>query len=268
MLRNFAIGSVLFIVLGMFFIFLFQRKLIYFPARLMPSPANFHAQDMQIVSLRTKDRLVLQSWYKSAAPGQPTVLFLHGNGGHIGMRMPMARQWIKKGYGVLLLEYRGYSGNPGSPSEKGFYQDAEAAREFLSQQGVSNKHLVIYGESLGAGVATYLSIKNPACALILQSPFTSLTAVARYHYPLIVIPPWDKYDSLSRIRQIKSPLLVLHGDQDRIVPYLQGVELYESANQPKEFVRVLNRGHNNLWQQAFYQRVIQFIEEHCSVKPP
>ncbi|WP_133139958.1 alpha/beta hydrolase [Legionella genomosp. 1] len=264
MLKNFALFSILFILLGTLFIFFYQRKLIYFPAKLMPSPASFQAKDMQVVLLRTSDGLTLQSWYKAAKSGQATVLFLHGNGGHIGMRMPMARQWINHGFGVLLLEYRGYSGNPGFPSEEGFYQDAEAARAFLRQQGVTDEHLVIYGESLGTGVATYLSANHGACAVILQSPFTSLSAIARYHYPLILISPWDKYDSLSRIQDIKSPLLILHGDQDGIVPYTQGVELFEAAKEPKEFVRVPNRGHNDLWGQAFYQKVIQFIQQNCS----
>ncbi|WP_331712929.1 alpha/beta hydrolase [Legionella spiritensis] len=230
----------------------------------MPSRKIFHAEAMQVVKLVTKDGLTLQSWYKAANPGKPTLLFLHGNAGHIGFRMPMANQWLAAGYGVLLLEYRGYGGNPGHPGEQGLYLDGIAAMAFLKEQGVTPSSTVLYGESLGTGVATYLAINYPVCAVILQSPFTSLPALARVHYPWIMIQPWDKFDSLSRIADIQAPLLILHGRNDAIVPYQQGVELFARAREPKLFVELPGKGHNDLWDQTFVNDILRFIKANCT----
>lgn len=246
-------------------IYVFQRHLIYFPAKEMPSRQLFHAEDMQEIKIPTEDGLFLTSWYKAAMLNQPTLLYLHGNGGHIGFRMSLVRQFLRQGFGVLLLEYRGYSGNPGKPSEQGLYKDGRAGMQFLQQQGISPHSVVVYGESLGTGVATQIAKEYPICALVLQSPFTSLPAVARYHYPWIFIPPWDKFDSLGRISSIKAPLLILHGKQDDVVPYVQGQSLFKQANEPKRFISFENKDHNNLWWDShFSAEISHFIKAACS----
>lgn len=248
-------------MLGMY---VWQRHMIYIPAYQTPKPGDYHAQDMQIISLNTEDGVQLKSWYKPAHLGKPTLLYLHGNAGHIGYRMPLAREFIKDGFGVLLLEYRGYGGNPGSPTEQGLYADGRAAMQFLIQQRVQPKQLILYGESLGTGVATQLAVQYPVCAVILQSPFTSLTAVARYHYPWNLIKPWDKFDSLTRIKSINAPLLVLHGKQDRVVPYTQGFRLYNEAIEPKKMAEFAHGDHFNIWSmEQFENEVFQFIKRYC-----
>ncbi|ASQ44697.1 alpha/beta hydrolase [Legionella clemsonensis] len=259
----FFISITLFTILTLL-IYLLQRNLIYFPAKEVPSRAVFQAEDMQTVTLHTADGLELMSWYKPALPDKPTILYLHGNAGHIGYRMPLVRQFLAAGLGVLLLEYRGYGGNKGQPSERGLYSDGEAGLEFLQQQGVSLQRTILYGESLGTSVAVYLAARHKVCAVILQSPYTSMTQVARYHYPWVFIPPWDKFDSLSRIANVNSPLLILHGERDTIVPYQQARTLFEYANEPKLLINLPGRGHNDLWDDGFVSKIVTFIGTSCT----
>lgn len=245
-------------------IYFFQRHLLYFPSRQTPQTVAYKALDMKVISLESTDNILLKSWYKKAKKNKPTVLYLHGNSGHIGYRMPIARQLINAGFGVLLLEYRGYGGNRGSPSEQGFYNDARAGLEFLTKNKVTDDNLVIFGESLGTGVATKMAEEHRACALILQSPFTSITDLARYHYPWLLFKPWDNYNSLGRIRQINTPLLVIHGQKDLIVPYQNGLTLFNAANKPKNMLSLPNHKHNNIWSATeVYGTIISFIKQHC-----
>ncbi|WP_298627470.1 alpha/beta fold hydrolase [uncultured Legionella sp.] len=245
--------------------YVFQRHLIYFPDRHVPDLKKFRAQDMKVVTLQTKDNITLNSWYMPAQANKPTVLYLHGNAGHIGYRMPLAREFIKSGLGVFLLEYRGYGGNKGSPTEKGFYEDSETALNYLVQQGIKPSAIAVLGESIGTGVATKLASEHQFCALILQSPFTSLTSVAQYHYPWLILKPWDQFNSLTRIKNINSPLLILHGTKDRIVPYTEGLALFEEANKPKKMSTLEHYDHNNLWDsKGFSNEIIHFIKTHCS----
>lgn len=222
---------------------------------------------MQQVTLITQDKLILNAWYKSANSNKPTVIIFHGNAGHIGTRMPLAHILTQKGFGVLLLEYRGYGGNPGKPSEKGLYLDAEAAMDFLKNELVQPHQVVLFGESLGTGVATEMAARYPhSCALILQSPYTSLAALRQYHYPWLPIKPWDKFDSIKRIPEIHIPLLVVHGLIDKVVPFEQGKTLYTVANEPKQWLLLPNSGHHSLWKSTLYQETLSsFISNNCHV---
>jgi fermentation-respiration switch protein FrsA (DUF1100 family) len=244
--------------------YLFQRQLIYLPSKEMQNRRQFAAEDMQQIQLKTADGLELIAWYKAASANQPTLLYLHGNAGHIGHRMALVRQFLSAGFGVLLLEYRGYGGNKGKPSEEGLYRDARSAMHFLEQQSPAAKPPVLYGESLGSGVAIKMASEFPVCALILQSPYTSLPALARYHYPWIFIAPADKFNSLALISSIKVPLLILHGKEDQIVPFKQALMLYNQANEPKKMIAMDNKGHNNLWDNQFSLAIIRFIQSQCS----
>ncbi len=240
-----------------------QRSFIYFPSPENPNPKDFQAEDMQIIKIPVTDGMTLSSWYKPSVDKKPVILYLHGNAGHIGYRMYLVRQFLSEGFGVLLLEYRGYGGNPGKPTESGLYQDARGAMHFLQQQGIQGSNIVLYGESLGTGIATQMATEFPVCALVLQSPYTSFTALARFHYPWLPIPVIDKYDSLSRIQKIHVPILMLHGKRDEVVPFNQGLTLFNHANQPKEWIEFPDKGHQNLWDAHFAQVIIHFIHDHC-----
>jgi uncharacterized protein len=262
-MKSFSIFIVFFIIISTLFLYFFQRHLIYFPSKEHLSRARYNAHDMQKVVLKTDDGIKLISWYKKPKQGMPVLLYFHGNAGHIGGRMPFIRNFLNKGLGVFLLEYRGYAQNKGSPSEKGFYKDGKAAIEYLQKSGVKLKDIVLYGESIGSGVATQIGYEYPVCAMILQSPFTSLADVSKYHYPWIVIKPKDVFDSITKVKAMHQPLLIIHGKQDTIVPYTQGETLYLHANKPKKMLSYEGRGHNDLWQAGFVDDVMTFITTYC-----
>ena len=252
---------ILSVLLGLLFQPTIQRYFIYFPNTHTPDRKEFSAEDMQMVTLHTQDGLALQAWYHPSTDQKPLILYLPGNAGHRGYRMSRVRHFMTAGYGLLLIDYRGYGGNPGSPSEAGFYQDARAAMRFLQNKPYP---IIVFGESIGTGVAIQIATEFPICALILQSPFTSMTALRQYFYPWLPIPLQDKYDSLHKIPNIHVPLLFLHGQADTIVPYQQGKILFEHANHPKEFLSYPNKGHNNLWEQAYLKTILAFIKrQNC-----
>lgn len=223
-------------------IYVFQRSFIYLPSKEKPDPRDYNAHDMKVVSIMMREGHSVDSWFKSPLHHKPTILFLHGNAGHIGYRMPIARHFIQAGLGVLLLEYRGYGGNKGNPTEQSLYEDARAGMQFLLENNIHADDIVIYGESLGSAVGIQLALEYPVCALILQSPFTSLSKMAQYHYPWMMFTPWDKFNSIDKIQSIKMPLLVIHAKLDNIVPYSQGLSIYSKAPDPKEIVTIQKEG--------------------------
>ncbi len=245
-------------------IYFYQNHLIYRPTKETPELSNYDATDMQIVTLHTKDRLTLHAWYKPANTQGVTLLYLHGNAGNIGGRMTLARQFLNAGLGLLLVEYRGYGGNKGTPTEEGLIQDARAGLQFLLSQGIPLDKIALYGESLGSGVATKLATENTFCTVILQSPYTSLIDLSHYHYPWIWIKPRDRFDSLAKIQAVHAPLLILHGIKDDVVPYSQGKTLFQHANEPKKMISFTIKGHNNIWNSpGFAKNVLHFINDHC-----
>ena len=246
-------------------LYLIQDKLIYHPSQYLPSPAESGLAGMRPVPLTTKDGLKLMSWYKTAEKGQPTMVYFQGNGGNIAGREIKARPYLDAGFGVLLVGYRGYGGNPGSPNEQGLYADGRAQFEFLAGQGVKPERWVLYGESLGTAIAVQMAFeqapKNPVGAVILESPFTSLADAAAEHYPFVParILVKDSYDTLAKIDKIKAPLFVFAGENDAIIPPQHGKTLFEAARQPKESHWIPGGGHNNLHQFGIPGKVIDFL---------
>lgn len=216
----------------------------------------------EIVCLATADGLHLRSWYfRAARDDRPTVLFLHGNAGDIGNHLPFARFLIDAGYGVLALEYRGYGGNPGSPSEAGLYDDARAAFGFLRSQGIPDANIVLFGESLGTGVAVAMAAEHPVHALILRSPYTSMPDVAArifWYLPARWLVR-DRFDSLAKIGAIHSPLMVFHGDADTLIPMALGRQLFDAAPEPKTWLTVAGAGHNDVQTPEAERAVLDFL---------
>ena len=239
------------LVLGL--LFGFQRQLLYLPSREAPDlTESGAARLMEPVRLTTADGLEILSWYRPpSAPGAPVLALFHGNGGHIGHRVPKMKPYIEAGYGALLVGYRGYGANPGRPSEEGLYADARAALDFLARQQIGADRLVLYGESLGSAVAVQMASERSAAALILEAPMTSVAAVAQARYPVFPVR-WlvrDRFDSLAKIDTVRSPLLLIHGERDTVIPIHFGRALFEAANEPKEARYFADAGHNDL--QAF-----------------
>ncbi|QJE72932.1 alpha/beta hydrolase [Aerophototrophica crusticola] len=240
----------------------YQRSLIYMPDRRVAVPEDAGLPDFRVVTVTTADGLSIDGWFvPPREEGLPTIVLFHGNGGHLGYRADKARVFQKAGYGVFLAGYRGYGGNPGSPTEQGLYADARAALDWLVGQGISGQKLVIYGESLGTGVATQMATERKAAALVLEAPFTSLSDAAASHYPIFPVRLLlkDRFDSLSRIGNVGSPLLVIQGEKDRVVPTRLGKALFARANEPKTSVWLPQAGHNDLMAHGLAEKVVGFL---------
>jgi uncharacterized protein len=244
------------------YLYVFQRQLQYFPDRSRPQLGLLSDQGVREVQLPTADGLSLLSWYLPPREGRKVILYFHGNGGNIGYRADRMQRFGRDGYGVLLAGYRGYGGNPGSPSEAGLYADAQAGLDFLGREGIAAGRLVLYGESLGSGVAVHLAAQRPVAAVILESPYTSVAALAQYHYPYIPasLLIWDRFDSLSRIGELKAPLLILVGGQDTIVPPRFSKALFDAAPEPKESWLAPDAGHVNLDRFGGLDAAVSFLE--------
>ena len=224
----------------------FQRSLIYLPQG-APGGTPPGAED---VVLRTDDGLDLAAWwFPAASSAAPAVLVANGNGGHRGLREPLARALSDAGLSVLLFDYRGYAGNPGSPSEEGLASDVRAARAFLvGDAGVPPERLVYVGESLGAAVVTGLASEHPPAGLVLRSPFEDLAAIAGVHYPFVParLLLRDRFPVAEQVARIDVPTIVLFGSADSIVPPQQSSAVADAAASLERVVEVPGADHNDL----------------------
>ena len=229
-----------------------QRSLIYFPDRADPGPVVGRTPHGEDVELTTEDGLTLTTWLvRPSGDGRDVaVLYLPGNGGNRAGRLEVAEAIADRGYTVLLLEYRGYGGNPGRPSEEGLAQDARAAVAFLRGRGFPASRTVYVGESIGTGVAVRLATTDPPAGIVLRSPFTSLVDVAKAGYPWLPAGTVmkDRFDTLSRLSQVAVPVMVLSGTADTIVPPDQSVTVADRAPSLYRHTIVDGAGHNDaLW---------------------
>jgi len=238
-----------FCYLGILAIVYTNQVSLTFPAD--TSPDNAAAADLPgltTVTLHTADGLNLIAWFKPPAPGKPTLLYLHGNAGNLMGRVGRVQRFAQPGWGELFLEYRGYGGNPGTPSEDGLNQDALSALAYLATQNIPSTRVVLYGESLGTGVAVRLATEKPVAAVILDSPYTSVADVAQERYWYLPAKELikNRFELLSRIDDIHAPLLVLQGDEDNVVPPAMGRAVFAAADQPKQFWAGPNTTHFNV----------------------
>jgi fermentation-respiration switch protein FrsA (DUF1100 family) len=274
-----AVGFVGLVVAGYLAVvggmYTFQRGLLYVPSTATPSPAESGVPDIAPVTLETADGLRLMSWYKPADDGRPTLVYFHGNGGHIGYRGDKARPYLDAGYGMLLVSYRGYGGNPGSPTEDGLYADGRAAMAFLAARGVTPGDTVLYGESLGTGVAVHIALEQarasePLAAVVLEAPFTSAVDAGAQHYPWAPVR-WlmkDRFESRSKIAEIQAPVLIVHGGRDRVIPFSHGEALYAAAVAPKESLWIPEAGHNDLDAHGASAKIQAFLESLTETDSP
>lgn len=239
-----------------------QRKLMYLPNPVASLPTDVNMPSFTVIKLKTSDNLTLSSWYQ-AAKDKPTLIYIHGNAGNVSNRAPFVKRYLTEGYGVLLLGYRGYGGNPGSPSEPGLYRDARAAIKFLQNEGIPDNKIVLFGESLGTGIAVQMALEFQVRALILQTPYTAMADIGQYHYPFLPVRMFlkDRYNSIAKISKINIPILILHGHQDRVVPIRFAKQLYAAANVPKTAKYYPDKGHNNIISPQLQQDVLDFLAQ-------
>jgi uncharacterized protein len=237
-----------------------QRSMMYFPETIHTPPAQAGLPEAAEVTLKTSDGERIIAWHVAPRDGKPVILYFHGNGGALHYRVERFRKLITGGIGLVAVEYRGYGGSSGSPSEAGLIADAEAAYAFAAARYPAQQ-LVLWGESLGSGVAVALAADKPVGRVILEAPFTSAAAVAatQYWYMPVRLLMKDQFRSDERIGKISAPVLVLHGVHDHVVPYAMGERMFELTKAHRHIVRFLDGGHEDLDQHGALHAVGRFL---------
>jgi len=255
------LAVLLFVYVGLAAMLYFtQRSMMYFPETIHTSPAQAGLPEAEEISLTAADGVHIVGWHVAPHDGQPVILYLHGNGGALRYRVERFHRLIKEGVGLVAIEYRGFGGSEGSPSEAGLFADAEAAYAFAAGRYPPDQ-LVLWGESLGTGLAVYLAAEKPVGRVILEAPFTSTAAVAaqRYWFMPVRLLMKDQFRSDERIANVTAPVLILHGLNDRVVPYAMGEQMFDLAKGNKHIVRFIDGGHEDLDQYGALHAVGRFL---------
>jgi uncharacterized protein len=224
-----------------------QRSLMYFPETIRTTPAQAGLPEAEEVTLTAADGVDTIAWHVPPRDGKPVILYFHGNGGALRYRADRYRALTQDGTGLVALSYRGYGGSSGRPSEAGLIEDARAAYAFAAERYPEGR-LVLWGESLGTGVAVALAAEKKVARLVLESPYLSTVAIAASAYPFVPVRflVKDQFRSDLRIRNVTAPVLIVHGDRDTVVPIESGEQLYALITGPKRFLRVAGAGHEDL----------------------
>lgn len=226
-----------------------QRRLLYRVDPLHVTPADVGLAGVNELQITAPDGARLMAWHGKALPGRPTLLYFHGNSGSLAARTPRFERFMDQGWGVFMMTYRGYGGSTGTPTESNNIADGIRAFDALTGMGIPPGTIVLYGESLGTGIASRVALQRSAAGLILDAPFTSIPEVAaqRFWFLPMRLMMRDQYDTARIIAQINMPLLILHGTQDAVVPVQMGRELARLAKQPKTYVELPRGGHSDLY---------------------
>lgn len=245
------------------------NRFIYYPEPhwiVTPSDLGLEAEE---ICLTAEPGVDLHAWFFPLPKPLATLLFCHGNAGNVSHRLGNVAGLLQVGFQVLLFDYRGYGHSGGKPSELGLYRDAAAAWAHLVQRAeTAGTPHVIFGRSLGGAVAVNLTTQLQADGLIIESTFTSVRALANQIFPVPLPRLPVEYDSLSKIRRLTMPLLVIHGDRDELIPFAEGRRLYEAAPEPKVWYPVLGAGHNDtylLGGEVYFHKLANFVAEFVKV---
>ncbi len=248
----------------------FQRRLQYFPDRRLTELAQTDMSGGEELRLTTADGETLVAWHFPAKEGRPLILYFHGNAGALVDRIPRFRMFRAHGYGVLAVSYRGYGGSTGSPTENGLMQDGEAAYREARARGYDGDRIILMGASLGTGVAIALAATHEAAALVLEATYLSALDVASGHYGIFPVR-WlmlDQFRSDLAIRDVHVPVLMVHGEEDDVIPISSAKRLFELANEPKTFVSVPGGNHLVLGLADVFPRVCEWIDARTTLARP
>ncbi len=251
-----------------------QDRFIYFPQKDMLEPADFGHPEFEPIGAITRDNEKLLLWWKPPLPNYPLVIYFHGNAGHLGMRAAKLSALAKKGFGVLAVSWRGYGASTGMPSENGLYEDARATLELAVRHfDINYDRIILYGESLGTGVAVHFGSLTDFGMIVLEAPYLSVTKRAEEKFPYVPVRYIlrSKFDSISKIGKVASPLLVLHGELDTVIPPRHGKELLEAAPGHKKGLFLPEIAHSDFPVGWIADTVMAYAHETgmlADVKPP
>ena len=243
------------------YMYLNQRKLLYLPSEnnYLDDQIDFNFRE---VFIDVEKNLKLKAWLiENDFKNKKTLVFFHGNAGNLSNRTYKLNQLSKLDLNIIILAWRSFSGNEGEPSEQNLYNDAKKTIDWLNSRGIKNKNIILYGESLGTGIAVEIGQTNQFGGIILESPFTSMTNAAKNIYPWLPVKYLlkDKYDSEKKIKNLQIPILIMHGKKDNIVPFKMGKKLYDLANNPKFFYFTENDDHMMTFDEKLVNTIKNFL---------
>lgn len=263
-LRSLVIGIGCFYLPLLVVLFLVQRSLLFPGAGgSYMSPTELGAQiAIQEIDVPTEDGLTLKAWYMPATRRNLTIVMFHGNGDTMASILAQNIPYVAAGYGVMLTEYRGYFGMPGKPTEAAIYADARAYIHKLNAMGVASKQMVLMGHSLGTGVATRMAHEFDVDGLALSAPYTSIVDVAAQHYPFfpVKLMMLDRFENTDSIKLIHTPLLIVHGERDGMIPVANGKAVFAAALEPKLLKIIPGAGHNTLLRNGMPDIVLAWLD--------
>ena len=242
-------------------VYFFQRKLLYHPfSPQITGKGLIH--NFETINFKTSDNFELKGWFHLKNSNKKTIFFLHGNAGNLDNRIDKLNSLGNMNVNFLIIAWRGYSGNPGNPSEAGLYKDALGALKWLNEKGIPNDKIILYGESLGTAVATEVGQNDNFAGIILEAPFTSMVDMGKKIYPIFPVKFLlkDKYETKKKINNIKFPILIMHGKKDKIVPFYMGEKIYSLANEKKSKYFTENDDHMMEFNIKLNNAISDFLE--------
>ena len=261
-LTTITYGASIFYIVLVLILYLFQRRLLFHPEKRLYRPKYYGLAEMQSITLSTRDKIPITAWLKH---GDTIMIYFHGNRGHIGDRSEKLKLFAER-MGLLAISYRGFGSSEGIPTEEGLYADARAAMHYILEQ-YPLENIVLYGESLGSGVAVQMATEFKVGAVILEAPYTSVVSRGAAKYPYIPVKHImkDRFDSISKMSKISSPLLIMHGEKDEVIPVEDGRALLSAANEPKKAVFFPDTHHTDFHLATLVEHTMEFIQEHTKM---
>jgi len=238
-----------------------QQRLLYGPDTRRTSPAEAGLPDVEEREMIMRDGARILTWWGPAKPGRPTLLYFHGNGGAFVTRSERIRKYMTHGYGVVMMTYRGFGGSSGSPSEKANVSDAKDVYEAVRASGIQAGSIVLYGESLGSGIAVQVAAEKDVAGLILDAPYTSIVDLAALHYPHLPAR-WlmtDRYETLKFAGNVTAPVLIVHGEEDDIIPVSMSADLAAALKGPVQRATFPGAGHSDHYLFGSYEIIYTWL---------
>jgi uncharacterized protein len=246
-----------------------QKQLLYFPDTRRATPQEVDLLDVSEREIVMADGTRVLTWWGAAKPGRPTLLYFHGNGGSFVTRSERIRKYMAHGYGMVMMTYRGFGGSVGVPSEKANVADALAIYDAVRASGIPASEIVIYGESLGTGVAVQVAAQRDVAAVILDAPYTSIVDLATLHYPYLPAR-WlmtDRYETLKFAGRVTAPVLIVHGEADDIIPVEMSRQVAAALKGPVKVATFPGAGHSDHYLFGSYDTIYTWLAARFPMQP-